>query len=111
MAWPGIWPLPASDIEPWRRAISSTHSRRPSRRCAMHRPTWAEVDLGAVAENTRALHARLMAGGQLMAVVKADGYGHGAIAVARAALGAGATWLGVAIAEEGLALRAAGIAA
>jgi len=73
-----------------------------------HRPTWAEVDLGAVAANTRAL---LRPSTQLMAVVKADGYGHGAIPVAKAALAAGATWLGVAICEEALALRAAGITA
>ncbi len=46
-----------------------------------------------------------------MAVVKADGYGHGAVGVAEAALEAGATWLGVALVEEGLALRAAGIVA
>lgn len=77
----------------------------------MHRPTWAEVDLGAVAENASRLRARLTAGAQLMAVVKADGYGHGAVPAARAALAAGAAWLGVAIAEEAMALRAAGIAA
>src|SRR4051794_6466345 len=44
-----------------------------------------------------------------MAVVKADGYGHGAVPVARAALAAGATWLGVCTIEEALALRAAGL--
>lgn len=77
----------------------------------MHRPTWAEIDLSAVAANTRALCARLAPGARLMAVVKADGYGHGAVPAAQAALGAGATWLGVAIAEEAIALRAAGIEA
>ena len=46
-----------------------------------------------------------------MAVVKADGYGHGALEVARAALEAGASWVGVALVEEGIALRRAGIAA
>ena len=46
-----------------------------------------------------------------MAVVKADAYGHGAVPVARAALDAGATWCGVALVEEGLELRAAGIEA
>ncbi len=50
-------------------------------------------------------------GTEVMAVVKADGYGHGAGQVARAALDAGATWLGVALVEEGLGLRAAGIEA
>ncbi|OBI52801.1 alanine racemase [Mycobacterium kyorinense] len=70
----------------------------------------AVVDLGAIAHNVRVL--REHAGpAQLMAVVKADGYGHGATPVARAALGAGATELGVATIEEALALRADGITA
>jgi alanine racemase len=70
------------------------------------RPTIAEVDLDAIRHNVEALKP---AGAELMAVVKADGYGHGDVAVARAALGAGATWLGVALVEEGLRLREAGI--
>ncbi|HSO94510.1 MAG TPA: alanine racemase [Acidimicrobiia bacterium] len=72
------------------------------------RPAWGEVDLGAVRSNARILAARA-APAALLAVVKADGYGHGAVPVARAALDAGATWLGVALVEEGAALRAAGI--
>jgi len=72
------------------------------------RPVWAEVDLDAVRSNVRTL-ADLAAPAALMAVVKADGYGHGAVPVARAALDAGASWLGVALVEEGAALRAAGI--
>jgi alanine racemase len=72
------------------------------------RPTWVEVDLDAIAHNVRAFVAL---GSEVMAVVKADGYGHGDVAVARAALGAGATWIGVALVEEGLGLRAAGIEA
>ena len=51
------------------------------------------------------------AGAELMAVVKADAYGHGDVPVARAALEGGATWLGVALVEEGLRLREAGIEA
>jgi alanine racemase len=70
------------------------------------RPTWAEIDLDAIAHNVRLLKP---AGSELMAVVKADGYGHGAIPVAKAALAAGATWVGVSLVEEGLALREAGI--
>jgi alanine racemase len=70
------------------------------------RPTWAEVDLEAIRHNVRALKP---AGAELMAVVKADGYGHGDIRVARAAIDAGATWLGVALVEEGLRLREDGI--
>jgi alanine racemase len=70
----------------------------------------AVVDLGAIEHNVRVL--REHAGpAQLMAVVKADGYGHGATQVARAALAAGAAELGVATVDEALALRADGITA
>jgi alanine racemase len=70
----------------------------------------AVVDLGAIAHNVRLL--REHAGpAQVMAVVKADGYGHGATRVARAALAAGAAELGVATVDEALALRADGITA
>ncbi|MCJ7439163.1 MAG: alanine racemase [Acidimicrobiia bacterium] len=72
------------------------------------RPVWGEVDLDAVRANTRVL-AELARPASLLAVVKADAYGHGAVPVARAALDAGATWLGVALVEEGAALRGAGI--
>lgn len=72
------------------------------------RPVWGEVDLAAVRANTRAL-LDLAAPAALLAVVKADAYGHGAVPVARAALDAGASWLGVALVEEGVALRDAGI--
>jgi len=72
------------------------------------RPAWVEVDLDAVRANTRAL-AELAQPAALLAVVKADGYGHGAVPVARAALDAGAGWLGVALVEEGIALRRDGI--
>jgi alanine racemase len=68
----------------------------------------AVVDLGAIQHNVRAL--REHAGrAQVMAVVKADGYGHGAVEVAKAALAAGAAELGVATVDEALALRAAGV--
>lgn len=72
------------------------------------RPTVAEIDLEAVRHNVRTVKP---ADAELMAVVKANGYGHRAIPVARAALQGGATWLGVALVEEGLALREAGIEA
>ncbi|MGW2489740.1 alanine racemase [Streptomyces sp. NPDC001606] len=68
----------------------------------------AEIDLGALRANVRTLRARV-SGAALMAVVKSDGYGHGAVPCARAALDAGATWLGTATPEEALALRAAGL--
>jgi alanine racemase len=69
---------------------------------------WAEVDLAAVAHNVGVLR-RAAAPAELLAVVKAGGYGHGAVPVAAAALDAGAASLGVAIAEEGVELRDAGI--
>lgn len=70
------------------------------------RPTRAEIDLAALGRNLRALAQR--ARRPAMAVVKADAYGHGAVQVARAAREAGAPWLGVATAGEGLELRRAG---
>jgi alanine racemase len=74
------------------------------------RPAWVEVDLDAVAGNVRILTAEV-APARLLAVVKADAYGHGAVPVAREALRAGAAWLGVALVEEALALREAGVTA
>jgi alanine racemase len=66
-----------------------------------------EVDLGAVTANVRAIKSRTA--GELMAVVKADGFGHGQIDVARAALAGGATRLGVTSIDEARPLRAAGL--
>ncbi|MEN9938142.1 MAG: hypothetical protein RLZZ387_4721, partial [Chloroflexota bacterium] len=73
------------------------------------RPTWARIDLDAVAHNARRL--REIAGVPLIAVLKADAYGHGAVRVGRAALSAGAAMLAVATLGEARALREAGIAA
>lgn len=70
----------------------------------------AVVDLGAIAHNVRVLREHA-GSAEVMAVVKADGYGHGAIRVAHAALAAGAAELGVATVDEALALRADGITA
>ncbi|MCA1675640.1 MAG: alanine racemase, partial [Actinobacteria bacterium] len=74
------------------------------------RPAWAEIDLSAIRHNAAALAARV-APAQLCAVVKAGGYGHGPVEVARAALDGGAEWLAVALVEEGATLRAAGVTA
>lgn len=68
----------------------------------------ARVDLGAIADNVASLRDRARPA-ELLAVVKADGYGHGLVPAARAARAGGASWLGVAFIEEALALRAAGI--
>jgi alanine racemase len=72
------------------------------------RPTGLEVDLDAVQANVELLLERC-GPARLCAVVKADGYGHGAVPIARAALAAGAGWLAVALVEEAEALREAGI--
>jgi alanine racemase len=73
-----------------------------------YRPVWAEIDLAAVRANVRELRMHCAPAG-LLAVVKADGYGHGAVPVARAALEADAIGVGVALVEEGIELRDAGI--
>ena len=73
-------------------------------------PAGAVVDLDALRDNVALLNERAGAAG-VMAVLKADGYGHGALPCARAALAGGATWLGVAQLSEALALRAGGIEA
>lgn len=70
----------------------------------------ALIDLGAIRHNVALLRERMGGGTELCAVVKANGYGHGALPVARAALQAGATWLGVATVTEAEELRAAGLA-
>lgn len=69
---------------------------------------WVEVDAGAIAANAASLR-RHLGTSALMAVVKADGYGHGALTVARAALAGGASSLGVATLAEGIELRRAGL--
>jgi alanine racemase len=70
--------------------------------------TWAEVDLGAIRHNVRTLKSRV-GGARLMAVTKADAYGHGAVPVSRAALEAGADSLAVVTVKEGAELRNSGI--
>ncbi|GDZ92382.1 alanine racemase [Planktothrix agardhii CCAP 1459/11A] len=70
---------------------------------------WVEVDLGAIAENIRQLKGLLSPQTKLMAVVKADAYGHGAVSVAKTVCQAGAEWLAVATLPEGIELREAGI--
>jgi alanine racemase len=71
--------------------------------------TEAVIDLAAIRANVATLKARTSA--EVMTVVKADGYGHGLVPSARAALAGGASWLGTAIVDESIALRAAGITA
>ncbi|OUL37087.1 alanine racemase [Nostoc sp. T09] len=72
---------------------------------------WVEIDLAALSHNVRQLVGFLSPRTQLMAVVKADAYGHGAVTVAQTALESGASWLGVATVPEGIQLREGGIKA
>lgn len=74
----------------------------------MTRWAWAEVDVGAVQHNVELLTS-IAGSAAVWAVVKADGYGHGAVQVAQAAIRGGATGLCVALVQEGVALRTAGI--
>ena len=88
-----------------------------------HRQAWLDIDLEAIADNVMAFRnllktqanlvahqtKRVAKTPALMAVVKADAYGHGAVEVARTSIAAGATWLGVATVDEALELRRAGI--
>lgn len=69
------------------------------------RPTWAEINLTAIQDNISSIKKLLLPKTLLMAVVKANAYGHGMVQVARAALGAGADYLGVATLDEAMALR------
>lgn len=74
-----------------------------------HRETWAEISLDAVYHNVRTFKSNLRDDCRLMAVVKANGYGHGAVETAKTALKAKADYLAVAILDEALQLREAGI--
>jgi alanine racemase len=85
-------------------ALSTQHSALSGR------ATRALIDLDAVADNVRYFRRIAPPGAGVMAVVKANAYGHGAVMVARAAVGAGAAWLAVATVDEGCQLRAAGLA-
>lgn len=73
------------------------------------RPTWAEIDLDNLAANFKQIKQHVSPAARVMAVVKANAYGHGAIECARKLASAGADWFGVALPEEGVDLRASGI--
>jgi alanine racemase len=73
------------------------------------RPTWSEVDLNHLAANFNSIRERVGSSVKVMAVVKANAYGHGAVQCARRLVKEGAEWFGVALPEEGIELRAAGI--
>src|SRR6266851_5720216 len=73
------------------------------------RPTWAEIDLGALASNLRVIREHVGPDVKVMAAVKANAYGHGASECARRLESEGVDWFGVALPEEGIELRRAGI--
>jgi alanine racemase len=72
---------------------------------------WAEIDLGKVAKNVASIRKRVGQGVKILVVVKADAYGHGAIAVAKTAIESGANMLGVGDSSEAIELHEAGILA
>lgn len=86
--------------------ITTLHSHRTN---TCRRPTWAEIDLEALAANFQIVKDRVGPNVNVMAVVKANAYGHGAVECARRLEREGADWFGVALPEEGIALRIAGI--
>ena len=73
------------------------------------RPTWAEIDLNNLAANFNRVRRRVTPAARVMAVLKANAYGHGAVECAQRLSREGADWFGVALPEEGIQLRAAGI--
>ncbi|UMZ74882.1 alanine racemase [Natranaerofaba carboxydovora] len=75
------------------------------------RNTWAEINLDNLTHNIKEFRRHTKDNTELMAVVKADGYGHGAFEIAETALESGASWLGVALLEEGILLRYQGLKA
>ncbi|HEX9037825.1 MAG TPA: alanine racemase [Ktedonobacterales bacterium] len=85
----------------WRKVVVT----RPDR------PTWVEIDLSAIASNTRRMKELAGSTTRLLVSLKADAYGHGALRVARVALNNGAEWLGVATVSEARPLREAGVTA
>ncbi len=78
---------------------------------AFYRPTWVEISLDALRHNLRAFRSALPAEMRIMAVVKADAYGHGAVQIAKECIAEGASYLAVAFMDEALELRRAGIEA
>ena len=92
-------------------SATSPITRKVSTYGGLCQRAWVEIDIAALAHNVRQLKRILSPQTALMAVVKADAYGHGAVTVAQTALQNGASWLGVATIPEGIELREAGIEA
>ncbi|HZN00369.1 MAG TPA: alanine racemase, partial [Pyrinomonadaceae bacterium] len=73
------------------------------------RPTWAEIDLDNLAANFKKIRERVSPAARVMAIVKANAYGHGAVECVRRLAKEGADWFGVALPEEGVELRESGV--
>jgi len=91
--------------------LARTHTQDSGATARPNRPSWVEIDLDAAAGNIRAIRSMIGSQVALFAVIKADAYGHGAVAIARTALQNGADYLAVANIYEALELRDAGITA
>jgi len=91
------------------RLLRRATNRQPVHVARPARPTWVEVDLEAIAYNVRRIKEIVGPGVEVLAVLKADAYGHGAITVARTALNNGATFCGVASVNEAVRMRAGGV--
>ncbi len=89
--------------------LTSLESNQTSKKSSLYRQTYLEINLEAIANNVKTFSRLLPEGAELMAIVKADGYGHGAIPVLKQAISAGVGWAGVALVEEALEIRNAGI--
>ena len=100
--------MPLGSNDPVLKYLGAHRDRPAVVTLAAMRPSWIEVDLDAIESNVRAIRSAISPA-DLCAVVKADGYGHGAVPAAHAAVAGGATWLAVALVSEGVQLREGGI--
>ncbi|HVB20646.1 MAG TPA: alanine racemase [Ktedonobacteraceae bacterium] len=103
--------LLAQPVEAPERLVRQTPGWKQIVVMRAERPTWVEIDLSAIASNTRQLKALVGPHVRLLVSLKADAYGHGALKVARTVLHNGASMIGVATASEAIPLREAGIQA
>jgi len=112
-------PTMSASQGPWRPNSSGVHHGGPERRAGDRRqspivevrPTYAQIDTGALVHNLRTVQRHVGGRCRILAVVKADGYGHGAIEAARSFVEAGAWGLAVSLVEEGVELRQAQVLA
>ncbi|WP_414579645.1 alanine racemase [Anabaena sp. CCY 9402-a] len=95
----------------YKKAVNITTHQQCDTYAWFSQRAWVEIDLEALTHNVKQIKQCLSPHTQLMAVVKADAYGHGAVTVAEIVLQAGASWLGVATVPEGIQLRESGITA